>query len=105
MNKKTWDNLSHDIKPPFSVPLVPPRPLGPVMNSSFDAQIADLRNDGATVRLLTPEEVIQWATETHYQQAQSDWVTTQETKGIKGAGTVMNQVNVLMDETMKQKTR
>ncbi|EBX9236441.1 TRAP-type mannitol/chloroaromatic compound transport system, periplasmic component [Salmonella enterica] len=106
MNKKTWDNLSHDDQAAIQRAAdTAYRALGPVMDSSFDAQIADLRNDGATVRLLTPEEVIQWATETHYQQAQSDWVTTQEAKGIKDAGTVMNQVNVLMDETMKQKTR
>lgn len=106
MNKKTWDSLSDDDRAAIQrAAETAYRALGPVMDSSFDAQIADLRHDGATVRFLTPEEVTQWAAETHYQQAQSDWVKTQEAKGIKDAGTVMKQVSALMDETMKQKTR
>ncbi|HCL5343272.1 TPA: hypothetical protein N2G31_001180 [Salmonella enterica] len=56
MNKKIWDNLSHDNQTAIQR-AADTTYRAPVMDSSADAQIADLRNDGATVRSLRPEEL------------------------------------------------
>lgn len=75
------------------------------MDHSFNTQIDDLRNVGASVRILKPQEVAQWQATTHYQAAQAKWVKEQEAKGVNDAGTVMKQVNTIMDSAMQQKAR
>lgn len=42
--------------------------LGAVMDRSFNTQIADLREAGATVRILKPQEIAQWQATTRYQR-------------------------------------
>ncbi|HCL5074345.1 TPA: TRAP transporter substrate-binding protein DctP [Salmonella enterica] len=105
MNKDTWDSLSHEDRAAIQrAAETAYQSLGSVMDRNFNTQIDDLRKVGATVRVLQPQEVAQWATVTGYRAAQDKWVKEQEAKGVNDAGTVMAQVNAIMDETMQQKT-
>ena len=63
--------------------------LSSMMNESFDAQLADLRKEGANIRILESEEMERWKTATDYRAVQSAWVKAQEDKGVKDAGAVM----------------
>lgn len=104
MNKDVWNTLSQEDRAAIQrAAETAYRSLGSVMDSSFNTQIDELRKVGATVRVLKQEEVAQWEAATRYQAAQAKWVKEQEAKGIKDAGTVMEQVNAIMDETMRQK--
>lgn len=103
MNEKTWDKLSTADQAAIQrAAQTAYQSLGAVMDRSFNTQIDDLRNVGATVRILKPQEVAQWQTTTRYRDAQDKWVKEQKAKGVNEAGTVMKQVNAIMDETMKQ---
>lgn len=103
INEKIWDTLSPQDQAAIQrAAQTAYHSLGAVMDSSFTTQIDDLRKIGATVRLLNSQEVAQWQTTTHYQAAQAKWVKEQEAQGIKEAGTVMKQVNALMDDTLRQ---
>lgn len=104
INKDLWDSLSQEDRAAIQrAAETAYQSLGSVMDSRFNSQIEDLRNAGATVRILKPEEVAQWKTTTRYPMAQAKWVKEQEAKGVKDARTVMVQVNAIMDETMQQK--
>lgn len=103
MNKDTWNKLSPEDRAAFQrAAETAYRALGAVMERSISTQIEDLRKVGATVRVLKPEEVKQWQMTTRYREAQDKWVKEQDAKGIKEAGTVMKQVNAIMDETMQK---
>ena len=43
------------------------------MDDAFTWQLETLRNDGATVRLLTDEEVAYWEEATDYRSIQAKW--------------------------------
>lgn len=104
MNEKTWDKLSMEDQAAIQrAAETAYHSLGAVMDRSFNTQIDDLRNVGAKVRILKPQEIAQWQTTTHYQAAQAKWVKEQKAKGVNDAGTVMKQVNTIMDEAMQQK--
>ncbi|HII4349961.1 TPA: TRAP transporter substrate-binding protein DctP [Enterobacter cloacae] len=104
MNEKTWDKLSTEDQAAIQrAAETAYHSLSAVMDRSFNTQIDDLRNAGATVRILKPQEIAQWQTTTHYQAAQAKWVKEQKAKGVNDAGTVMKQVNTIMDEAMQQK--
>lgn len=104
MNKDTWDMLSSEDRLAIQrAAETAYQSLGSVMDSRFDAQIDDLRKVGAKVRVLKPEEVAQWETATRYRAGQDKWVKEQEAKGVKDAGTVMKQVNAIMNDTLQQR--
>lgn len=106
MNEKTWNKLSPEDQAAIQrAAQTAYQSLGSEMDHSFNTQIDDLRNVGASVRILKPQEVAQWQTTTHYQAAQAKWVKEQEAKGVNDAGTVMKQVNAIMDSAMQQKAR
>jgi TRAP-type C4-dicarboxylate transport system substrate-binding protein len=106
MNKKTWNALSHEDQVAIQrAAETAYQSLGSVMDRCFNTQIDDLRQAGASVRVLQSQEVAQWNTATHYRAAQTKWVHEQEAKGVKNAGTVMKQVSAIMDETLSQKAR
>jgi TRAP-type C4-dicarboxylate transport system substrate-binding protein len=71
--------------------------LGPVMDRSYDAMIADLRGAGATVRLLDKGEVAAFARATDYRTAQQRWATEQEAKGIAGVKDALARLTTLVD--------
>ncbi|EFR2062206.1 ABC transporter substrate-binding protein [Salmonella enterica] len=106
MNEKTWEKLSAEDQAAIQrAAQTAYQSLGSAMDSSFNTQIDDLRQAGATVRLLTAEEVAQWQITTRYQAAQAKWVKEQEAKGVRDAGTVMKQVTAIMDDAMRRKAR
>ncbi|WP_230326481.1 TRAP transporter substrate-binding protein DctP [Citrobacter sp. Res13-Sevr-PEB04-36] len=105
MNKQTWDALSDEDRAAIQrAAETAYHALGSVMNNSFNIQIDDLRQAGATVRVMQPQEVTQWEDSTRYRAAQERWVKEQEERGVKNAGAVMAQVNAIMDETLSQKS-
>lgn len=102
MNEKSWEKLTTEDRAAIQrAAQTAYQSLGSVMNSNFNTQIDDLRKAGATVRILKPQEVLQWKTTTHYQAAQAKWVKEQEAKGVKDAGMVMMQVNTIMNDAMQ----
>lgn len=104
MNKDTWNTLSAEDQGAIArAAKTAWQSLGGVMDSSFNRQVEDLRSVGAWVRVLLPQEVARWETATRYRAVQDKWVKEQEAKGVKEAGTVMKQVNVIMNETLSQK--
>ena len=104
MNKDTWSALSPVDRAAIQrAAETAYQSLGSVMDRHFNTQIDDLRQAGATVRVLQPQEVAQWETATRYRAAQDKWVKEQEAKGVNNAGSVMKQVNTIMDETLSQK--
>lgn len=102
MNEKSWGKLTPKDRDAIQrAAQTAYQSMGSVMDSSFNTQIDDLRKAGATVRILKPQEVAQWQTTTHYQAAQAKWIKEQEVKGVKDAGTVMKQVNAIMNDVMQ----
>ncbi len=102
INKQTWAELANEDQQAIRrASETAYNALGAMMNSSFDAQIEELKNDGAKVRILKPEEVEQWKTVTWYKELQSAWVKEQEDKGVKNAGATMGKVSAMMDEITK----
>ena len=75
--------------------------LGSVMDRSFDAQLDDLRNAGASVRTLMQEESERWAGVTKYREVQAAWAQDQESKGVKGVGAALAKVMSIMGEVMR----
>ncbi len=99
MNKNTWDGLEKEDRDAIQhAAATSYKALGSVMNSSFDTQIEDLEKAGAKIRILAPEEVKEWKTETDYHNLQSVWVKEQQDKGIKNAATVMKKVSIIMKD-------
>lgn len=104
MNKDVWEKLSHEDWGAIQrAAITAYQSLGSVMDKSFNTQLDELRKVGATVRVLKPEEVAQWQTTTRYQAAQAKWVKEQESKGVQNAGTVMAQVNAIMNSGSQDK--
>jgi TRAP-type C4-dicarboxylate transport system substrate-binding protein len=102
MNKNTWDKLADEDKQAIQRAAEKSyQTLGSVMDSSFDAMVEELRNNGAHIRKLSANEVAQWETSVNYQQVQQTWVKEQEGKGVKDAGPTMEKVTALLKETMK----
>lgn len=99
MNKTTWDNLAlQDQQAIQRAAATAYKTLGTVMNASFDAQVAELKQDGVKIRTLQPMELEQWKTATRYQQVQAAWVQDQEGKDLKEAGSVMEKVSAILSD-------
>lgn len=102
MNQDTWNGLAKEDQAAIQrAANTAYKSLGAVMDRSFDTQIAALRKDGATVRILKAEEVARFASATRYPTIQNDWVKTQEDKGVKDAGAVLKKLSALMNEAMR----
>ncbi|GJG89062.1 hypothetical protein tb265_42430 [Gemmatimonadetes bacterium T265] len=67
--------------------------LGPVMESSVAALVADMRQDGARVRLRRPKELRAWRKGTKYKTVQASWAAEQEGKGVQDAALVLRKVD------------
>jgi len=102
MNKDTWDGLaSEDRQAIQRAAETAYKTLGSVMDSSFDAMVADMRKEGVKVRLLERKELDAWSTTTQYQDAQAAWVKDQEGKGNQEARAVMEKVRAMLGDAMK----
>lgn len=102
MNRNTWDKLADaDRQAIARATETAYTRLGAVMDSSFDALVADMRREGVKVRLLDSRELDAWNTTARYPQAQEKWVKAQEAKGNLEARPVMEKVRALLDSAMK----
>lgn len=102
MNKDTWDKLANEDKQAIQrAAETAYKTLGSVMDSSFDAMVADMRKEGVKVRLLERKELDAWNTTTQYQDAQAAWVKDQEGKGNQEARAVMEKVRAMLGDAMK----
>ena len=102
MNKDTWDRLANEDRQAIQrAAETAYQTLGSVMDSSFDAMVADMRKEGVKVRLLERKELDAWNTTTHYQEAQATWVKEQEGKGNQQARAVMEKVRAILGDAMK----
>jgi TRAP-type C4-dicarboxylate transport system substrate-binding protein len=97
MNKNTWDGLAEEEREAFRrAAETAYKTLGSAMENNCGAMMEYLRDDGATVRVLEPEELKQWEEATRYREAQAAWVKKQEDAGEAGA--VMEKVSAIRVE-------
>lgn len=100
MNRQVWDGLPEEDRTAIRRAAgTSYQSLGAVMDASFDKQLDDLRQAGATVRILEPEERARWAEATRYRQVQSAWAEEQKSKGID-AVSALAAVAQIMDDTI-----
>lgn len=97
MNKKTWDGLAkEDQRAIQRAAETAYKTSGNVLDTHFDAMVADMRKSGAQVRLLDKKELADWEATTHYQEAQAEWVQEQEAKGVRDAGATLKKITEIM---------
>jgi TRAP-type C4-dicarboxylate transport system substrate-binding protein len=102
MNKNTWDRLAKEDKEAIQrAAEIAYKTLGSVMDSSFDAQVEDMKKGGVKIRILKSRELEQWKAATKFQEVQAAWVKEQEGKGMKDVGPVLEKVNAIMIDVMK----
>jgi TRAP-type C4-dicarboxylate transport system substrate-binding protein len=102
MNRKTWDGLAKEDREAIQrAAEIAYRTLGPVMDSSFDAMVGDIKKEGVKIRLLEDAEVAALKAATKYQDVQAAWVKQQEAKGIKDAGPTLEKVSAILNDAMK----
>jgi TRAP-type C4-dicarboxylate transport system substrate-binding protein len=102
MNLDVWNGLAQADKQAIRrAAATAYKALGAVMDRSFDAQLEQLKQSGATIRLLTHKEVQDFKTATQYEQAQAAWVKQQDNQGAPNAGAVLDRVSSMLNETLK----
>ncbi|MBS1186387.1 MAG: transporter substrate-binding protein [Burkholderiaceae bacterium] len=101
MNRDTWNALAPADRDAIQRAAERAyRTLGQVMDSSFDEQVATLKQHGATVRILKAAEVHDWQTATRHQKVQADWAKKQEEQGGKMVAAVLAKVSAILRESM-----
>jgi TRAP-type C4-dicarboxylate transport system substrate-binding protein len=102
MNSNAWDELAQEDKDAIRrAAETAYKALGQVMDSSFDAMLKDLANEGVKIRLLEDNEGDAFETAVKYQDVQAAWVRAQEAKGVKDAGPTMEQVRAVLKDAVK----
>ena len=103
MNRNTWDGLAREDREAIQRAAgTAYASLAAIMDSSFDAQVEELRQKGATVRILDFAEVDRWQNAIDYRGAQAAWVKEQEKNGVTGVADVMEKVTAIMDTVMRR---
>ena len=96
MNRTTWDGLAKEDKEAIQrAAATAYQALGPVMDTSFAAMVADLRAAGVKTRLLERKEVDAWTAATRYPDVQAAWAKDQESKGVKDVAAVLKKVDAI----------
>jgi TRAP-type C4-dicarboxylate transport system substrate-binding protein len=99
MNKKSWEKLPQEDKEAIARATNQAyQQLGAVMDRSFDQQVAELKQAGASVQILNHQQLELWKKKTHYLEEQNDWVRAQEVKGVANVRPVMQAVTELMNQ-------
>ena len=102
MNRDTWNGLAKDDQEAIQRAAVTAyKALGSTMDRRFEDQIEELRNSGATVRVLEKQEVDAWETATRYRDVQAAWVKTQARAGINEAGPALQKIRAILNDSMK----
>ncbi len=97
MNRATWDGLAKEDKDAIQrAAETAYKTLGPVMDSSFDAQVDDLKKAGVTLRHLERKELEAFGAASRYRDVQAAWAKDQEGKGVKEAGAVLRRLGDLL---------
>jgi len=100
INKPTWDKLATEDKDAVKrAALTSYAKLGAFMDKSIHNQINALEKEGATVRLLTKDDIEKWNTTTRYQEIQKSWIKEQESKGVENISQTLENITAIMNET------
>ena len=101
MNRKTWDGLAKQDQAAIQrAAETAYQALGPVMDSSFDAMVGEMKQKGVNIRLLQDKEVNAFKTAARYRDVQAAWVKEQEGKGVKNVGATMQKVGTMLNEAI-----
>ncbi len=101
MNKGVWNSLAQEDRDAIlRAASKSYQSLGAVMDESFDKQLEDLRNAGATVRVLGIEEVAAFEAVTRYKEVQDAWAQDQKAQGVADAAAAIGQVRAIMDDIL-----
>ena len=94
MNKDVWDKLPDEDKKAIERAAESSySKLGGIMDESFSHMLETLRADGATVKLLTDEEVSYWENVTDYKTIQEKYVAEHD-----NAGSVLDGIRRAINE-------
>lgn len=103
MNRSTWNGLAQEDKDAIQrATQTAYAQLGRVMDESYAAMVADLKQSGLTLRELDGKELAAWAGATDYRRVQSAWAADQQAKGVKDAVPVLRQLTALVDSAQDQ---
>ncbi|MCW5706957.1 TRAP transporter substrate-binding protein DctP [Shinella sp.] len=99
MNKDVWNSLAQEDKDAIGRAAKKSyETLGDVMEKSFDAQLDDLKKAGATVRVLSTDEVARFETATRYKEVQAAWAEERRTEGVTDAAAAIGQVTSIISD-------
>lgn len=103
INKTTWDGLAQQDRDAVQRATTSAyQRLGAVMDRSFDAQVAALKQDGARVRVLDSAELAAWRSTTHYRELQAAWVKQQAARGNRDAAPTIDKVGTILDQSVRK---
>ena len=102
MNGNTWDGLAQEDKEAIQrAAETAYKALGPVMETSFDVMVADLKKAGVKTRTLVRKEIDDWTTATKYADVQAAWAKDKESNGLAGAAAVLKKVDAILGAAIK----
>lgn len=101
MNKDVWNSLAQEDRDAIHRAAEKSyETLGAVMEQSFDTQLEDLKQAGATVRELSSDEVAQFESVTKYTDVQAAWAEEQQQQGVADAAATIGKITSIMTDFM-----
>ncbi|GAA2974181.1 C4-dicarboxylate TRAP transporter substrate-binding protein [Streptomyces enissocaesilis] len=98
MNKDVWNGLQQNDKQAIRRAVERSYPaLGSATDDGFDTQVEELRQSGANVRILRPDELVRWRIVTKYREVQAAWSAAQRTKGVQDVDAALAGAAGIMD--------
>lgn len=102
MNRDAWDGLDREDREAIGrAAETAYKTLGDAMDRGFEAQMKELEQSGASVRILEPDELSRWETAIRCRDVQETWAKEQEGKGLKDAGRIMESVRAILEEARR----
>lgn len=103
MNKDRYASLSAEDKEALKRAAVYSyRQLGKIMDESFREMITKLQADGSVIRILTVNEVNEWAVMTGYKDIQAEWAAEQSAQGVEGVMQTIRKVSDIINLYMQK---
>lgn len=97
MNASVWDGLdAADRNAIARAAEIAYRPLGDLMNTSFDTMIADMQKEGVKARTIDIAQARAFETATRHEEAQANWVAAAQARGVKDAGAVLTKLRAML---------
>jgi len=98
MNKAVWEGLAaEDRDAILRAAANSYKTLGTAMDTSFESQLSELRQAGASVRVLGSDEVEHFAAATDYRALQASWAADQKSKGVDAPEALAKVVSIMDD--------